>query len=80
MSTRLAITQTELTTDGLLIKQMEVIDGVSGEVIKIANLTPELAEFFEMLEIEVDDYFKIKAMKEKHPEFRKLVNEFKLCK
>jgi hypothetical protein len=78
MSTRLVIKTAEITPDGILIRSMNVIDGVSGETIKVAKLTPQLLEFLQLIEIEVDNYFQIIRMKEENPHLKKLINTFKL--
>ena len=80
MSTRLKITTAEITDDGILIRSIAIIDGVSGETIKVAKLTPELLEFLKCTEIVVDDYFKIMAAKKRNPDFAKLCNTFQLYK
>lgn len=77
---RLAITSIELTTDGILIRSMEVIDGVTGERLKIAKLNNELTEFLKVLEIDVTDFMKVQDMKKKNPAFAKLADTFKLYK
>lgn len=79
-STRIVIKEASITDKGILIESMEVIDGVSGETLKIAKLTPELLDFLKLIEIEIDDYFKVQAMAEQNPAFRKLINNFKLTK
>lgn len=76
--TRLIIKNAEITPEGILIKSMEVIDGVSGETLKIAKLTPELLDFMKRWEVEVSDYFRFESMKKKNPALTKLINEFKL--
>ena len=77
-STRLVIKTAEITPEGILIRSMEVIDGLTGETLKVAKLTPELVDFLKVVEIGVDDYFKIQAAKEKNPNFKKLIENFKL--
>ena len=76
--TRLVIKTAEITPEGILIRSMEIIDGESGENIKIAKLTPELLEYLKLIEISVDDYFKVQEMKKKNPAFTKLCETFKL--
>jgi hypothetical protein len=77
---RLTITSIELTPDGILIRSMEVIDGVTGERLKIAKLNNELTEFLKVLEIDVTDFMKVQDMKKKNPSFAKLADTFKLYK
>lgn len=79
-SVRLIIKEASITEAGILISSMEVIDGVSGETLKIAKLTPELLDFLKLIEIEVTDYFKVQSMAEQNPAFRKLIDNFKLTK
>lgn len=75
---RLIIKTSELTDDGILIRSMEVIDGVSGETLKIAKLSTELLDYLKMIEIDVTDYLAATEMKKKNPAFRKLCENFKL--
>lgn len=77
-NTRLIIKTIEVTPDGILIRSMEVIDAISGETLRVSKLTPQLAEFLKCVEIDVDAYFEIQAMREKNPSFTKLVDTFKL--
>lgn len=77
-SVRLNITDAEITDAGILIKSMSVIDGVSGEVLKVAKLTPELLDFLMLCEIDLTNYFAVQEMKAKNPAFTKLVETFKL--
>jgi len=76
--TRLVIKTAEITPDGILIRSMEVIDGETGENLRIANLTPELLDFLKMIEIDVTKYFQIQKAKEKNPELKNLIDTFKL--
>lgn len=59
---------------------MEVIDGVSGEHLKIAKLNQELIDFLKCCEIDASDYTSVMRMKEKNPNFMKLCNGLKLYK
>lgn len=77
-NTRLIIKQAKLTDEGILIRTIEIIDSISGEIVKITKLTPELLEFIKMIEIDIDYYFDIQEMKKKNPNFRKLIQSFKL--
>jgi putative aminopeptidase FrvX len=74
----LIITKAEITTEGILIREMKVVDGVSGEEIKIAKLTQELCDYLKNIEIDPMGYFTVKAMKQKNTAFRKLVTDFNL--
>jgi hypothetical protein len=76
--TRLLFDEIEHTPEGILIKKASIIDGVSGEELRIAKLTSELAEFLQSCEIVLDDYLAIKEMQKKNPAFKKLCNHFNL--
>lgn len=79
MSTRLAIQEIELTEDGnMLITKIAVIDGNTGEHIRIAKITKQLIDFMKIIEIEIDDYFAVQTMMKKNPAVKKLVKEFNL--
>ncbi len=75
---RLIIKTAELTADGILIRSMEVIDGMSGERLRVAKLTPELLEFLKITEINVTKYLQIQEMKKKNPEVKNFCESFKL--
>ena len=77
-STRLTIKTIELTDEGILIRSMGVIDGNTGEELRIAELTPELTTFLKMVEIDVTKYFQILKMKKKNPNFKNLIDTFNL--
>jgi len=77
-NTRLSIKTIEVTPDGLLIKSMEVIDAISGERLKIAELNEKLCEFLKCVEIDIDAYFKIEKLKEKNPNITELISTFRL--
>lgn len=76
--TRIVITKASIEAGNILITEMKVIDGVSGVDLRIAKITPELLEFLKTVEIGVDDYFDILKAKQENPEFRKLIDNFKL--
>jgi hypothetical protein len=76
--TRIVISEATLEPNGILITEFKVIDGVSGGVLRVANITPELLEFLKSVEIGVDDYFAILKAKEQQPAFRKLIETFRL--
>lgn len=81
MSTvRLIIKTAELKPEGILIKSMEVIDGVSGEHLKIAKLNQELIDFMKCFELDATDYMTVMHMKEKNPNFMKLCQNLRLYK
>ena len=44
-SVRLVIKIAEITSEGILIRSMEIINTDTGETIKIAKLTPELLDY-----------------------------------
>ena len=75
---RLTITEAHITSTGLLIKSMAVIDTVSGKTLKIANITPELLDFLMMVEIDCTNFLHIQEMKKKNPALTKLIDSFKL--
>jgi hypothetical protein len=77
-STRLVIKTAEITPDGILIRSMEIIDGITGERIKPTTLTPELLEFLKCVEIDIDAYFKLQELRKKNPAVTELIQTFKL--
>lgn len=77
-NTRLIIKTAELTPEGILIRSIEIIDRISGERIKPANLTPQLLDFMLHLEIDPDLYFKVEDLKKKNPDVTELINTFRL--
>jgi hypothetical protein len=77
-NTRLIIKTIEVTPDGLLIREMSIIDSVSGEQIRVPNFTPELCEFLKMLEIDTEQFFKIQEMRKANPALNGLIDTFKL--
>jgi hypothetical protein len=76
--TRLAFKTVELTPDGILIGSVEIIDMLSGESLRPAKLTKELAEMISCIEIDTDLYFDIQNLKAKNEIFQKLINTFNL--
>ena len=76
--TRIVIKTAEITPDGILIRSMSIIDGNTGQELRIAKLTPELLDYLKVLEFDVDAYFAITAMQKKNPALKKLCQEFKL--
>lgn len=75
---RLIIGDAEITSEGILIKSLEIIDGENGEWIKTAQINDDLLKLLKTIEIDLSDYVNIKKMKEKNPNFTKLINQFKL--
>lgn len=78
MSARIRIKEAKVTTYGINISSMEVIDSDTGEVLKIAKLNQKLLEFLMTCEMDVDHYFKLTCAKKKNPAFVNLINTFKL--
>lgn len=78
MKTKLIIKEIKYTENGLLIKKCAILDGVSGQELRIAKLTPELMNMFKSIEIGLDDYVKVLEMKKINPNFMKLINKFNL--
>ena len=70
--TRLALKTVELTPDGILIRSVEIIDMLSGERLRPAKLTKDLAEMISCIEIDTDLYFDIQNLKAKNENFQKL--------
>jgi hypothetical protein len=77
-NTRLIIKTAEVTPEGILIRSMEVIDGISGETLKVSKLTPELCEFLKCVELDLDVYFEVQKMRETNPAFTKLIDTYRL--
>lgn len=77
-ATRLTILDAELTSDGILIKKMAVIDGESGEQLKIAAFTPELFDLIKRTEIDVTNYLAFQDLCAKNPAIKNLINTFNL--
>jgi hypothetical protein len=75
---RLIIGDAEITDEGILIKSFEIIDGENGEWIKTAQINDDLLKLLKTIEIDLSHYVNIKKMKEKNPNFTKLINQFKL--
>lgn len=76
---RLKITQATAQPDGTLhVTCVSIIDEQSGETIRAARITPELASFLMAVEIDLSLYFEIEKMKEKNPAISKLISTFAL--
>lgn len=80
MKTSLILKNVELTPDGILIRSVEVLDGVSGETLRPAILTQQLADFLKMIEIDTDSYFEIQKLRETNPAVMKIISEFNIDK
>ena len=76
--TRLVFKDVEVTNEGLLIRQVEIIDMVSGEHLRSAKLTQQLADFLKMIEIDTDIYFDTVKLCEKNPALKTLIRTFNL--
>jgi len=77
-NTRLIFKTVELTPDGILIRSIEILDAISGETIRPANLTPELCNLIKVVEIDIDAFFEIEQLKKKNKTVHKLIKTFKL--
>ena len=75
---RLVFTEVTISDEGILISKANIIDETTGEVFRIAKLTPELALFLKSVEINIDDYMTFQEMKKKNPALTKLVSTFNL--
>lgn len=64
--------------DELLIKKLSIIDGNTGEELRVAKVTPELKQLLDACEIDVENYLQFAEMARKNPAIKKLVNEFNL--
>lgn len=71
--TRITINEAKATDQGILITSCSVIDGDTGKVLRIAKLTPELAELFTKIEIDTDIYFLMQKQN-----IKQLINTFNL--
>lgn len=70
---------TEITLEGeLLIKKFAIIDGETGEELRIAKVTPELEKLIKSIEIDITNYMNFIHIKEKNSNFMKLVSDFNL--
>jgi len=77
---RLIITDSELKDGHIIIKEMQMLDNLTGKFIKAAKLIEELHDFLKLLEISLDDYYYVMEMQKKNPAFTKLCENFKLYK
>jgi hypothetical protein len=78
MPTRLTFHDVTVSGTGLHIGRMEVIDEVSGEVLRVAKVSDELCRFLESVEIDINAWYQIERMKDKNPTFKKMISNFKL--
>lgn len=78
MPTRLTFHDVTATESGLNIARIEIIDSESGIVMKVAKITPELAEFIGRIEVDIDAWYQIEKLKEKNPNVKKLISSFNL--
>lgn len=79
MALKLTISESLITTEGeFLIKRMSIIEGDTGEQLKIAKVTPELKTLLDSIEIDLDTYATWQELKKKNPALSKMVNEFNL--
>ena len=75
----LIISDAYLNNDNyIVIKEMKVIDNISGELIKIAKINDKLLNFIKDIEITLDDFLAYQDMKKKNPNIKKLVDKYKL--
>lgn len=74
----LIIKNSEIINGELLIKKFAIIDGVSGEELRIAKITPELKTLIDSIEIDITDFMHFQEMKKRNPELSKLVKDFNL--
>jgi hypothetical protein len=78
MPTRLTFHDVTATESGIHIARVELIDSESGIVMKVAKITPELAEFIGRIEVDIDHWYSIEKLKEKNPNIKKLISTFNL--
>ena len=77
---RLVISDVVITDSGILIKEMKIIDGQTGETIKLAKFNEHVVNFLKFCELPTRDYLLIQDMQKKNPAFKKLIETFKLYK
>lgn len=76
---RLIIAESQITEQGeFLIKKFSIIDGNTGEEIRIAKVTPELKILLDSCEIDIENFLKFLTLAQKNTAIKKLVNEFNL--
>lgn len=75
---RLIIKEAEATEQGILITKASIIDSETGIELRIAKLTPELANFFTCIEIDIERYQQIIDMCNSNEAFKHLVIHFNL--
>lgn len=74
----LIISEAEIHDGNILITKMSIIDKNTGEVKKIAKITPELLKFLKSIEIDLTDYIYFIKMQDKNPALKKMVTSFNL--
>lgn len=75
----LKIAKAEMTADGILIREVEVIEARTGATLKVAKQTPELLQMFKSVEIDASNYIHFEQLKKKNPNLLLLANRFNLC-
>lgn len=76
--TRIVFRDIAASGTGVSVGRLEIIDGVSGETIRIARVSGELIEFLSCIEIEIETWYEVQRMKKKNANFTVLINSFKL--
>ena len=64
--------------DGKLVTGFAIIDGISGEELRIAKVNPELKMLIDSVEIDITDFMHWLEMKKKNSNLAKLVKVFNL--
>lgn len=77
-SVRIKIADAIIKDGSIVIGRLEIIAGDSGEVLRVAKITPELLDLFMHIEIDVTDYMKVQEAIKSNSAFAKLVNTFNL--
>ena len=79
MQIKLKIDEILITEGGeLLIKKLSIIDGDTGEQLRVAKISTELKTLLESCEIDITDYITFIELKKKNPALIKLVTDFNL--
>lgn len=74
---RLTIAESQITPEGeFLVKKFSIIDGATGEQIRIAKVTPELKTLLDACHIDIEHFAEFMRLAKKNPVIKKLVNEF----
>ena len=78
-NTRLTIKDCRINEAGeIVISKVEVIDAISGEIIRPVTINDKLTDFLKRCEYDLDTYFKIEEMKKQNPNFKALISTFNL--